>query len=84
MFGKVSLCGKHVAYLDALWNGYTTYKYSLIENFLYHFDGGICPTNNRAATLTISHKYARENLDGRKNQKFKLVQVRICKQGISA
>ena len=78
------LCGNYVAELDALWNGYSGYKYSLLEYFMYPFDDKYlqkyCQGQGQRGTLTVSHRYAFENLDGRTNQKFKIAQVRICKR----
>jgi hypothetical protein len=92
------LCGQPVAELDALWITYKTYKYSLIESFLYPVDARTmadsCPGtlalsgggggNVTGSFVSFTHQYVSENSEDRKKQKFKLIQVRVCQQGVAA
>jgi len=94
--GKValSLCGSPIAELDALWDDYRTYRYSLVETYLYPVDAGtiksLCPStlspNDKAAAdrssfISVTHQYVTDHIEARKSQKFKIIQVRMCKQG---
>lgn len=90
------MCGQPVAELDALWITYQTYRYSLIESFLYPVDAlsmrKSCPgtlalsggRNVSGSFVSFTHQFVSDNLEGRKKQKFKLIQVRVCKQGVAA
>ena len=85
-----------MAELDALWITYQTYRYSLIESFLYPVEAAVvhrtCPgtlslgggRNVNGSFISVTHQFAGDNLEGRKKQKFKLIQVRLCKQGVAA